>query len=375
MPNITLCLACEPFFDELAAPVPAADDDETLRLVHEYEEEVQGLMRDRELWLAALETYPGTASHMMLTLNERMRELTQRMRELKQRMEEPRHQPPSQGNTPEPSASEEEQEAEESEESASAQNDDDDLWSSVYSVQRQGNRIYLQTYGGGPSGGYVLDYDVDNEEGGALSIWDQRGWGSDRTIAPMYNQAPRSNPTLWIIQRPDNEPSLAARLFHNGEVPARDDAELALQHFWDHLGSFTDENPSQRGDSDDDHFAVPDELMHEDDHRPGVLTNAQLIAELCNQDHTEDRFATTCPICIQDYQHGDKLIVPRCGHRLHKDCYANMVEHNDHVCPQCRGTIVRTMSEEFLPPVEPPVEPPIEPPVTRHARRRRRAGP
>ena len=57
----------------------------------------------------------------------------------------------------EPPAEEEYDEVEEVEEPP-AEEEDPTFWDAVYDEYRIGNQLWLMTYGGGPSGGYIIDY-------------------------------------------------------------------------------------------------------------------------------------------------------------------------------------------------------------------------
>ena len=83
------------------------------------------------------------------------------------------------------------------------------------------------------------------------------------------------------------------------------------------------------------------------------FTDKQLADDLECGEHTDDRFSTVCPICYEDFAHGDRVTVGRCGHRVHKDCYATAVECLRYDCSACGKSMVRTMSEDFTVPEEP----------------------
>ena len=55
-------------------------------------------------------------------------------------------------------------------------------WDSVYDKWRRGTRLYLQTYGGGPSGGYIIDYTT---RPGAVFRWRRPRPGADEVITPL----------------------------------------------------------------------------------------------------------------------------------------------------------------------------------------------
>jgi len=92
-----------------------------------------------------------------------------------------------------------------------------------------------------------------------------------------------------------------------------------------------------------------------DEPRQFFVTPEDWAKALTNEEHTEDRFGVQCTICLQPFLNKQRLIIGVCGHRLHKDCYADMVGKCDMVCPACRGSIVRTMSEDFTVPEEQPI--------------------
>jgi hypothetical protein len=123
-----------------------------------------------------------------------------------------------------------------------------------------------------------------------------------------------------------------------------------------------DNIPAARAIIERNYPAVPDDdvdnaLEFVDVPRQYFVSNREWIKELLNEEHTEDRFGSRCTICLDDFQDKQRLTVGRCGHRLHKDCYARMVGRMDMECPACRGSILRTMSEDFIAPSDPVAAP------------------
>lgn len=51
-----------------------------------------------------------------------------------------------------------------------------------------------------------------------------------------------------------------------------------------------------------------------------------------------------CPICIEKFKNGQKIISLECNHQFHKDCIVswitqNIKSHNHADCPSCRSSI------------------------------------
>ena len=51
-----------------------------------------------------------------------------------------------------------------------------------------------------------------------------------------------------------------------------------------------------------------------------------------------------CPICIEKFKKGEKIISLECNHQFHKDCIGswitqNIKSHNQANCPSCRSSI------------------------------------
>ena len=51
--------------------------------------------------------------------------------------------------------------ATEDDEESEISNASDDFWEEVYDTTREGEKMWLQTYVGGPAGGYVLDTEAE----------------------------------------------------------------------------------------------------------------------------------------------------------------------------------------------------------------------
>jgi hypothetical protein len=76
----------------------------------------------------------------------------------------------------------EEEEAEDVVEEEQQEEDEETEWDSVYDKWRRGTRLYLQTYGGGPSGGYIIDYTTRPR---AVFRWRRTRPGEDEVITQL----------------------------------------------------------------------------------------------------------------------------------------------------------------------------------------------
>jgi hypothetical protein len=56
------------------------------------------------------------------------------------------------------------------------------VWDAVYEQWRNGNQLWLMTYGGGPSGGYIIDYSSERR---AMSRWSQSFGEHPPAITPL----------------------------------------------------------------------------------------------------------------------------------------------------------------------------------------------
>ena len=108
--------------------------------------------------------------------------------------------------------------------------------------------MWLQTYVGGPSGGYVLNVVTDK-----VFVWDRRGFG-DTTLEVV-----RGNQTLWFLLRPNHTPPESVRLFDDDEdvLATYPDAERALEYYAFLMAEFTDEGPSERAETSEGTPAAP----------------------------------------------------------------------------------------------------------------------
>ena len=59
--------------------------------------------------------------------------------------------------------------------------DEQTFWDGVYEKWRRGTQLWLMTYGGGPSGGYIIDY---SSRPRAVLRWSRR-FGQDAIITPL----------------------------------------------------------------------------------------------------------------------------------------------------------------------------------------------
>ena len=70
----------------------------------------------------------------------------------------------------------------------------------------------------------------------------------------------------------------------------------------------------------------------------------------------------TCPICLSDFQHGERVVRLRCRHVLHRGCNDDLMQHDDGTivrCPVCRGRGDAIAYYRFIAegrPMEPPPE-------------------
>jgi len=53
--------------------------------------------------------------------------------------------------------------------------------------------------------------------------------------------------------------------------------------------------------------------------------------------------ATCCPICLLDYESGDKVTELPCNHQFHPDCVNHWLQRNS-TCPACRSSVLRRIS-------------------------------
>ena len=77
--------------------------------------------------------------------------------------------------TPQTSEEDEQEQEEEQEE------EEPTYWDAVYGTWRNGNQLWLVTFGGGPSGGYIIDY---SSRPRAVFRW-RRRLGQDVVITPF----------------------------------------------------------------------------------------------------------------------------------------------------------------------------------------------
>ena len=59
-----------------------------------------------------------------------------------------------------------------------------------------------------------------------------------------------------------------------------------------------------------------------------------------------------CPICIEKFKKGQKIISLECEHQFHKDCIGswitqNIKSHNQAACPSCRSFIKYKLKHNF----------------------------
>ena len=59
-----------------------------------------------------------------------------------------------------------------------------------------------------------------------------------------------------------------------------------------------------------------------------------------------------CPICIQEFKKGEKIISLECNHQYHKDCIESWISqkiklHNKSECPLCRASIQHEYKHNF----------------------------
>ena len=116
----------------------------------------------------------------------------------------------------------------------------DILWEEVLDTTRKGREMWLQTYTGGPVGGYTFNVDANR-----ACEWDRRGSiaiGEETTLTNLPD-----NTTLWWLHRPNYESHDAVRVFDN-DVDVRatyPGAEPAIEHYWGLLDDLTDHTNSQ----------------------------------------------------------------------------------------------------------------------------------
>jgi hypothetical protein len=63
---------------------------------------------------------------------------------------------------------------------------------------------------------------------------------------------------------------------------------------------------------------------------------------------TEKRFNNECPICTEEFDSDEKVIVALCGHRYHPGCFDEVVDHSTTCVYRC-GVLDRICLERFKP--------------------------
>ena len=266
---------------------------------------------------------------------------------------------------------------------------DEILWEESYDTWRRGKKMWLTTYNGGPSGGYVLDVEEDK-----VLKWDRRGFVSDTTF-----EAVPDNKTLWFLLRPNHTPPESVRLFDNDEdvLATYPDAERALEYYAFMMTQFTDEEPSERAETSEGapaappgaaealingleaYFARPDssdspgspgnEMLHNISReraqkRLNHLTkkkadllrerdrlnaeaeaidadNPRLLAAAADTpEHTEEKPKNDqCTFCLEDFKEDETVMMNRCGHGVCLPCANDAVDKGSIMkCTICLGS-------------------------------------
>ena len=201
--------------------------------------------------------------------------------------------PASSTTTPEP-LDEEEEEAEE----------DPRYWDAIYDEYRIGNQLWLMTYGGGPSGGYIIDYASTPR---AISRWHRRGSRADE-ITPLPDGV-----RLLFTLRPEETPEAHVQEFTVERIESMNLHELdysyAAAWYEDIWEDFPGESPAPPPNVPEDFGIQPYEGPNwQDEGAIGTISN------------TEHRcLSTNCPFCQRDFTIGEfvaKVSVRAC--RMHR---------------------------------------------------------
>ena len=197
-------------------------------------------------------------------------------------------------------------------------------WDAVYNAWRRGDQLWLMTYGGGPSGGYIIDYSVRPR---VVSRWHER-FGQDTVITPL----PTTRRLLYTNRREDT-PEGHVHEFIVAQVEAMNLEELdyayATEWYEDIWEDFPMEESVQDAPNVPDDFGV---MSYEgpnwqDEGATGTITI------------TERRhLSTNCPFRQCDFTNGQFIAKYRCGHAVCTNCYKTAIHRGWHRCTFCRGS-------------------------------------
>jgi hypothetical protein len=169
-------------------------------------------------------------------------------------------------------------------------------WDSVYDKWRRGTRLYLQTYGGGPSGGYIIDYTT---RPGAVFRWRRPRPGADEVITPLPDGI-----RLLYTDFPLYTPSDHVREFNVEELESIDFeannimyAAVFYEDIWeDAPGESPAASPAASPTATPN---APSDVGIRV--APNPATGSPTVTE-------ERRFNTNCPICHEDFAVGQEAV-------------------------------------------------------------------
>jgi hypothetical protein len=184
----------------------------------------------------------------------------------------------------------------------------------------------LQTFGGGPSGGYIIDYTTRPR---AVFRWHRRVPGQEPVITPLPNGV-----RLLYTDFPLYEPSAHVREFTVEELESIDfeanDIMYAAVFYEDIWEDAPGESPAASPTATPN---APSDVGIRV--APNPATGSPTVTE-------ERRFNTNCPICQEDFTVGQESVQYRCGHVTCISCYDTLIHSGWNRCTICRRGATRT---------------------------------
>ena len=253
-------------------------------------------------------------------------------------------------------------------------NEDEELWDSCYEEHRKGDDVHLTTYGGGPSGGYIIKL-----RGGANDTVQR--WHQTFGMPVQITNLPMGTKLMWRYNPVDMTNSVGEfRFMFEFEAMYQDEmdqhnAMTALEHYQEVIQDMTDddavsaetinadtaendEQPVAEGaqtDSSASPPAMPLQKMSRVEAQKRIdrrsARKAKLLAKAAKIDdnnpylntiaagtpsHSEEKIKNDeCTICLATFQPGQTVHKYRCGHALCAECMPSVRDRGWIRCMAC----------------------------------------
>lgn len=111
----------------------------------------------------------------------------------------------------------------------------------------------------------------------------------------------------------------------------------------------TEDDDQKEDDAEAQNARLSNEKLSSEDDTEDDKSNVESADERENESQEEEnkKFDRTCPICLNEYDEGDKVITgTSCSHMFHYDCCMQWLEKGNEHCPYCRKGMM-TFDELF----------------------------